>query len=152
MPEPRVVLPGSQPVLPPGTKRIGPANPSERIDVTVYVRRRSGPPPNNQPDTVMSREEFAAAYGASPDDLRALREFAKEYNLEPDNESAAKRSVELHGTVADMSRAFGVSLEYVEIDGHTYRHQVGEIAIPEDLQQIVQGVIGLDNCPQARPY
>ena len=66
--------------------------------------------------------------------------------------SAARRSVWLNGTVADMEAAFGVTLqEYSLPGGGTYRGHTGPIMIPADLAGIIVGVFGLDNRPQARP-
>jgi kumamolisin len=152
MPNSRVALPGSfrKPAI--DMEMIGPADQSERTHVTVYVRRKKEPLPITQHGTYMSHDEYVVAHGARENDFLAVREFAKEYNLEPRNESAATRSIELHGTVADLSRAFGVSLDHVRIKGQIYRHREGEITIPENLLPIVQAVLGLDNRPAAKPH
>jgi len=148
----RVVLPGSRRQRAVGAETVQPANPSERTFVTVHLRRKEEPLPIAEHGVRFSPEEYRAAYGASANDFLAVRDFAQEYGLEARNESAVKRSIELHGTVADLSRAFGVDLETVAINGRNYRHREGDITIPEDLLPIVSAVLGLDNRPQARPH
>ena len=66
--------------------------------------------------------------------------------------SAARRSIWLNGTVAEMEAAFGVTLqEYSLPGGGSYRGHTDPIMIPADLAGIIVGVFGLDNRPQARP-
>ena len=79
--------------------------------------------------------------------------FAHAHHLAVVETSEARKSVWLAGTVADMSAAFGVTLEeYDHPDGGTFRGRTGSISIPADLQGIVVGVFGLDNRPQAQPH
>ena len=59
----------------------------------------------------------------------------------------------LAGTVAQMSAAFGVTLEeHDHPHGGTFRARKGSIMIPDDLHGIIVGVFGLDNRPQAQPH
>jgi kumamolisin len=60
--------------------------------------------------------------------------------------------VVLSGTIAALSEAFGVSLENYEHPEGAFRGRTGPIYLPADLAQIVQGVFGFDNRPQARPH
>jgi kumamolisin len=149
--QPRVVLPGSERQAILGGVSTGPANQSERITVTVHVRRSEEPQPITPSERILSREEFAATHGAAPNDLRSVREFAQNYGLEVVAESPVNRSLELAGTVAAMSAAFGVTLENVRVGENTYRQRVGAITLPAELAPIVVAVLGLDNRPQASP-
>jgi kumamolisin len=100
----------------------------------------------------MTHEEFTAAYGADPKDLAAIEAFAKAHDLTVTEVSPAKRSVVLAGTVRAFSEAFGVSLATYEYWGGTYRGRVGALHVPAKLAEIVQGVFGLDDRPQAKPH
>ena len=151
MPKQRVALPGSQRKPLAGHQRIGPADPSERTHVTVVVRRKDEPLPITL-GPPRSRYEYTTAHGASAADFLAVREFARDYNLEPRNENPGARTIELHGTVGDLSRAFEVNLDHIRYQDQVFRHRVGEITIPEDLKEIVQAVLGLDNRPQTRAH
>ena len=65
--------------------------------------------------------------------------------------SAARRSVWLAGTAAQLSAAFGAKLdEYAHPGGGTFRGRTGQIQIPANLDGIIVGVFGLDSRPQAR--
>ena len=146
----------------PGARNIGPADPNERIELTVILRRASAPaafpstdrlgatPPSNR--VHLSREAFAAAHGASADDIAKVRAFATRYGLEVVSERADRRSVFLAGTAQALSKAFGVQLNRYQSPKVTYRGRTGTIQIPAELDGIIEGVFGLDNRPQAQPH
>jgi kumamolisin len=158
-----VNLAGSERHAVSGARMIGPADGSERLEVTMVVRHRSEPlelartvascsgkPAGRQ---YMTREEFAKTYGANPDDFAKIRSFAKEYELAVVSESAARRSVVLAGTVQAFGKAFAVELhQYSHPGGGTFRGRTGFVRIPAELEGIVEGVFGLDNRPQARTH
>src|SRR5262249_25037326 len=97
-------------------------------------------------------EDFAATYGADPADIATVEDFAHEHNLTVIEASAPRRSVILSGTVADMSSAFGVYLANYTHPGGSYRGRTGSIHLPTEIHDIVEGVFGLDNRPQAKPH
>src|SRR5271170_2787861 len=152
MSEARVVLPGSTRKTASGAEKIGLAPQSDQAHVTVYVRGKNKPLPITRPGHFITQEEYTAAYGASASDFMVIRDFAKKYNLTPQDENAATRSIKLFGTLADLSRAFGVTLDHVKIGSKVYRHRTGDITIPESLLPIVSAVVGLDNRPNAEPH
>lgn len=152
MSETRVVLPGSHRQAAAGAEKIGPAPQSVQAHVTVYVRGKNKPLPITRPGHYITQEEYTAAYGASPSDFLAVRDFARKYNLTPKDENASTRSIKLYGTIGDLSRAFGVTLDQVTIRGKTYRHRTGDITIPDNLLPIITAVVGLDNRPNADPH
>src|ERR1700736_1396477 len=160
-PKNRVSLAGSERSLMPGAREIGPANPNEVIEVTVRLRSRGGKtqpmsastlrqPPSERP--VLSREEFEKIHGADPVSLGRVGEFARQQGLTVVETSPARRTVVLSGTVDAMSKAFGVELKQYQHPAGQYRGRIGAIRIPSDLQDIVEGIFGLDNRPQARPH
>jgi kumamolisin len=156
-----VPLKGSERNPMPGAKVIAPADPTERLEVTVLVRRRareeflarvnqiaagkySGP--------CMSREEFAKQHGADPADLAAVLNFATANSLTVVLEHAARRTVVLSGTVAQFNAAFTVDLKLMRHDSCSYRGRTGSIQLPGSLDGIVEAVLGLDSRPQAVPH
>jgi kumamolisin len=156
----RVPLPGSQRAALPSARAVGPADPTERIEVTVVLRPRTSGEGvaaalSTQPlqtRQYLSRAELAAARGAAPDDVAQVEAFARAHGLEIVETNIARRSVVLAGTVAALSAAFGVELQQYEHPGGTYRGRTGAIQVPEELAPIVQAVLGLDNRPQAAPH
>jgi kumamolisin len=156
-----VELKGSARSAPAGAKKIGPADPNEQIEVTVRLRRGCKPgefPSDAQlgrplPDRqYLSREDFAAKYGASAEDCAQIRAFASRHGLKVVSEDRARRSVILGGTVEVLTKAFGVELNHYSHQGGTYRCRTGTIEIPAELDGMIEGVFGLDNRPQARTH
>jgi kumamolisin len=153
-------LPGSERALRSGSRLIGPADPKERIEITVRVRSRSNRPIATETigalmplkRRYLSREKFAAANGAAPADLAKVRAFAQKNGLNVVSASSAERNVKLSGTVKALSAALQVKLmEYSHPDGN-YRGRIGGVHLPANLAGVVQGVFGLDNRRQARPH
>jgi kumamolisin len=128
-----------------------PVDPNERIEVSVTVRPRRPleelEARLNQPAAEpLSREDYAASFAAEPADVAKVEAFARQHSLKVVESSAARRTVRLAGTAADISSAFGVQFFQ---DGQ-FRGYTGEVQIPPELQSIVEGVFGLDSHPVAR--
>jgi kumamolisin len=146
---------GSERYVLPGAREVGPADPVERLEVTVYVRRDPHAP--DLPDPVeigaqrphpgrhLSHDAFIAAYRASDDDLDQVAAFAERHDLQVVARSPERRSVVLAGPVSALERAFGVRLTRYEIPGGHYRGRTGPVHVPEELADVVEGVFGLDN-------
>jgi kumamolisin len=158
----RVKLKGSMRKALPGGRQVGTADPNERIRVTVFLRRGNAGPPfpvanelGSRPiaqRTHLSREQFAAAYGARPQDVAAIRDFAAQYGLQVVSESRARRTVVLGGTVQAFSNAFEAELARWEHPRGTFRCRTGALTIPAELNGIILSVLGLDNRPQAKTH
>ena len=133
-----------------------PGDPNERIEVSVTIRPRRPlaelESRLNQPGApILSREEFAASYGADPADVAKVEAFARQHGLEVVESSPARRTVRLAGKAADISSAFGVEFFQDQTSEGTFRGYTGSIQVPPELQGIVEGVFGLDTHPVARP-
>jgi kumamolisin len=161
--ENRVPLAGSEKHPVAGAEQVGDAHPDERLEVTVRVGRRAeqqlAAHLNQLAATApearehLSREAYAQQHGADPADIAKVEAFARANGLSVVATSAARHSVVLGGTVAQVSTAFGVKLEeYAHPEGGTFRGRQGPIYIPAELNGIVQGVFGLDNRPAAWPH
>jgi kumamolisin len=158
----RVVLPGSERSARRGSRVVGAPDPNQQIKISVRVRPRQplqtlasanelkATPPHRR--NYLSREQFAASYGANPEDLAKIEAFAHQQNLTVIEASQPRRTVVLSGTIAALSSAFGVFLANYEHPEGAFRGRTGPLYIPEDLVGIVQGVFGFDNRPQARPH
>jgi len=159
----KIPLPGSerQPIA--NARQTGPADPNATIDVTVMLRRNPQSAAKfPKLDTLgqnslatrqhVTRENFAATYGAAPADLAAIRQFAESNGLQVKAEYPARRTVILTGTVANFSGAFNTQLHRYEHPSGTYRCRTGALHIPQNLSGIIEGVFGLDNRPQANTH
>ena len=99
----------------------------------------------------MSREEFAATYGADPADIARVEAFAGNHGLAVEEASIPRRTVVLAGTVAQMGEAFKVDLGRYQVGETSYRGREGHVHVPAEIASLVEGVFGLDNRQQARP-
>src|SRR5271157_406317 len=151
-----VKLPGSERQPLPGAKKTGAANPNAIMRVTLSLRPRKLPRKQPKLDALIasgkriSREEYAASYGADPADVQKVGAFAATQGLAIAHVDLAARSVALTGRTADFEKAFQVELSRYKYDGGTYRGRVGSISLPSELSKIVLGVHGLDDREQSR--
>lgn len=152
-----VTLPGIAPAAPAGARVIGPVPAGERFEVTVRVRRRAALPPHPLAPglgqrSYLTREQYEAQHGASAADMDAVARFAQRVGLVETERSAARRSVFLSGTAAQIAAAFGTTIERIEHDGGISRRCTAPLRLPPELDGIVEGVFGIDDTPVARPH
>ena len=158
----RHVLPGSQRSPVPGATATHAVMPDERIQVTVRLRAKTAGEPTGeggvQADvlparrTYLSREAYAARFGADEADIARVVAFAQAHDLAVVETSAARRSVVLAGTASTLSAAFDARLQQYEHDSGSYRGRSGALSVPEPLGGVIEGVFGLDDRPQAKPH
>ena len=134
------------------TDVLGPVDPGERVEVSLILRpRRQLQELETRPTQPLSREEFAAAYGADPDDIARVEAFARQHGLEVIETSQPRRTVRLAGRSADISAAFGVALARQQLpDGTQFRAPGRPVQLPAEISGIVESVFGLDTRPVAR--
>jgi kumamolisin len=153
-------LKGSERIAMPGARVLAPADPTERLEVTILVRRRAAAElharaaqlASGAPAPYLTREEFASKHGADAGDLAAVRAFAAAQGLVVVLEHAARRTVILAGTVAQFDAAFNIRLQRMQHDTCSYRGRTGTIELPSSLQGVVEAVLGLDSRPQAAAH
>ena len=154
-------LAGSERRPMPGSKPVGRADPDERLEVTLLLRRRSATSlavaagklhRHNFPRADLSRADFAAAYGSQDADAEAVAAFAERGGFAVVQYAPGRRTLVLSGTIEKAENAFGVVLQNYECAGGTFRGRVGAVHLPRELHGIVTAVLGLDNRPQAQPH
>ncbi len=151
-------LAGSERTLPAQARQVAPANPHERIEVSVYLRDPADGQGGDlathasQPGPQLSRAEYIARHSASPEDVTRVEQFAHRHHLQVIEVNLASRKVALAGTVAHMSAAFGTELHQYERNGRTFRGRSGYLHVPEEIDQVITGVFGLDDRRQANPH
>jgi kumamolisin len=102
----------------------------------------------------LTRAQFRANHAADPASVKLVRAFATEYGLavQAGTPAPGRRTLKLTGTIANLERAFGVSLVHKPIGDSTCRVREGGIYLPQELVGPVVAVLGLDNRPQAQPH
>ena len=125
-----------------GATAVGKADPDERFEISILVRRRAGDALEKHANKLaagdraygrITRERFAETYGAAARDLDAVQAFATAHNLVVVAQHPARRTMVLSGTVAQFCAAFAVQLHRIGHRGGTYRGRTGEIQLPAEL-------------------
>lgn len=155
------VISGSerQPVR--GARLIHNTHPDQTIEVSLRLRPKSETKHKELRSGLekpgfnhMSRTEFENAHGADPADVNQIKKFAQEFGLQVHETGTelARRTVILSGTASNLQRAFNVELKEYSHPKGNFRGRVGTISVPAEYADIVTGVFGLDNRPQAEPH
>ena len=158
---PFVPLPGSRKPPLPAASAVGPADAGEVV--TVTVRLRSAGDPAALAATAyelgaaplaerryLTHDELWAAHGARREDVDAVERYARERGVAVVRSSAGERTVVLRGTLGDLLAMFPAEVEQHRYAMGSYRHVVGDVAVPAGLSGIVTGVFGLDTRPRFR--
>jgi kumamolisin len=77
--------------------------------------------------------------------------YAKDHGLDVVNTDAARRVVRLSGTAASLSKAFQTKLQRCRTGQVEYRGRTGPLRVGDDVVDVISGVFGLDDRPQAQP-
>lgn len=156
------VVPGSerQPVR--GARLIHNSHPDQPIEVSIRLRRRSENTTFPEVRAALekpgfkhiARADYEKVHGADPADLDKIRKFAQEFGLtvHETGTELARRTVVVSGTVANMQKAFNVELKEYSHPNGNFRGRVGDIKVPAEYADVISGVFGLDNRPQAHPH
>ena len=153
-----VKLAGSERKPMAGATKGAPADPNAIIQATIVLRPRTSST-NAEPlaDIVargerLTREEYQARYGADPADVQAILAFTSSFGLALTRVDLAARTVTLTGKTGDFANAFQVQMARYEHASGSYRGREGAISVPGELKDIILGVHGLDDRPQAKPH
>jgi kumamolisin len=149
-----ITLKGSVPVN--KHKRIGPADPHERVEITIVLERKSedGLPTleeflRGKRSKGLTRQQLAEKHGAKPEDAEAVKLWAGKQGLSVLHSDLGSRLLHLVGSVAALSRAFGVKMSmYHHSRTQTkFRCPESDIQIPKKLASAIAAVFGLNDMP-----
>jgi subtilase family serine protease len=151
---PTVALAGSGSVLHAGAQRVTDVAADELIEVSVYLR------PRTSPGFALDALPFEARRAAlvarrtadHADDIRLLQEFAAAHGLSVSAVEPAQRLVKLSGSASQMQVAFGTNLGIYRDGTECFRGHDGLIRIPQNLEPVVQAILGLDTRRAAEPH
>jgi kumamolisin len=99
----------------------------------------------------LTRTELADLYDPGEDRFELVRAFARAHDLKVVEVSRARHDVVLEGSVRALNRAFGVTLHHFSHEHGRYRAYEGSIQVPQELADVVEGILGLDDVPVHRP-
>ena len=144
-----------------GARLIRDSHPDQTIEVSIRLRPKSEAKHKELRSALekpgfehMSRAEFENAHGADRADLDKIKKFAQEFDLKvrETGTELARRTVILSGTVSNLQKAFNVELKEYSHPKGNFRGRVGAVHVPAEYADIIKGVFGLDNRPQAEPH
>lgn len=146
------------------TSRKAPADPSQMLEITLLLRPRTPLPEldhplatNSGPRHHIPYAQMASRHGADPHDLELVRAFASSHQLHIGVIDAARRTVQLTGTIASIAAAFHTSL-HIHTCPHegsgesTFLSPATEPSIPSSLRHVVEAVLGLHTGSTARRH
>jgi kumamolisin len=138
----------------------GPADPAERIELTL-ITRRSASLPRTAADVParLSREQLRLDYGSAVADQDQVADVLTGLDpaIEVVSTDPGSRRMTIAGPAGVLAGAFGTELQVVSSPGPNgtqvrHRARAGELQLPAELSGIVVAVLGLDNRPQAVPH
>jgi kumamolisin len=132
--------------------RIGSQPPDEMVEISVILKPKHSVSPTQTGEPILSREEFAAQYGADPAAVARVESFARDHGLKVEEVSLPRRTVTLSGTAAQMFKAFDTQFERCNYHGREFRARTGPIMLSEDLASSVEAILGLDDRAQAKAH
>ena len=132
---------------------VTPLDPTQQLSVTIVVRRPTYNGTTLQDHVegivagthlVLDHAEFRDMFGATDDDLDAVASFASAHGLTVENRYHSGANLILTGTAGAFNSAFGITLNQVVADDRTYHTYDSELVIPDELNNIIENVLGLD--------
>ena len=132
------------------------ADPDQKIDASIVLRRP--PQASGLGEEILSggfatasQQSIEQAVAADPEDVVAVRNFLNQQGLAVTGEMAAARTLQIEGSVGQMTAAFDVTFGLVkDASGSSFLTYKGSISIPAALKDIVVAVLGLDQRPVAQ--
>ena len=117
------------------------------VEATILLRRPLERPAPEE--GALSTDDFAARCGADPAHAAAVTEALESAGIRVLDRHLPSGRLRVAGGAATVSAFFGTTLEAVDpSSGHT-RARSGPLSVPEPLGDVVVGVLGLDDRPQA---
>jgi kumamolisin len=149
-----VILKGSIPIN--NHPLVGPVDPQDQIEITIKLRRitEKGLPTLKEflagkRAAGVTRQVLAERYGASREDAYTVQRWAVQQGLSVSRLDLGRRQMHLVGSLAAMSKAFGVTIAMYKHarTGVEFRSPKSDLSIPKKLASIITGVFGLNNMP-----
>jgi kumamolisin len=138
----------------------GPADPAERIELTIITTRSAALPRTAEgvPDRI-SRDELRETYGSSVSDQDRIGSVLTGIDpaIEVTSTDPGSRRMKIAGPAGVLASAFGTELGVATStapDGtrSTHRYRTGPLQVPAEIAGSIVAVLGLDTRPQAAPH
>lgn len=143
-------------------KNLGQANPTETIEVAVWLKLHNRDeldklaedlydPTSSHYQDWLKPADIAARFGPSAEEVQSVARFLSSRNLPvvavgPDNFYVRAR-----GTIADVQKAFRVTIQNFEVKGEIYRANTSDPYVEGPAAALVSSVAGLNNLQYKHP-
>lgn len=153
---PRVALAGTRPAWAVPGAATGQADPQARVSARLFLADRHpaalaayaravASPGDRLYHHYLTPAEFGARFGPSHDEVRRVTAWLTGAGLRV--HKLTRKSLAVHGTLAQAARAFGTSFQRYTVHGRVYRAPTSTVTTPATVASDVLGVTGLDNGP-----
>ena len=121
------------------------------VQISLFLRDRAPVMARDQASGAAAVSEpiplqsYAEEHGAQEEDLQAITQFADQYGFEIKDINEAGRFVNLEAPAGACNKAFGVKLNRLRDITGVHRGYEGQIQLPRELEDVVDGVEGLDD-------
>jgi subtilase family serine protease len=151
----RVTLPGSTPSWANGGNYKSAANASDWVNFRVYLGLRNqaqaeaaaqavSTPGSSSYGKYLTPAQFDSQYAPTSAEVSAVTSWLKSQGLSVDYVPSNNHYVAAEGTVAQVQDAFQVKLNQYSVRGLTLRAPSGDLSVPDNLADVVAGVVGVD--------
>ena len=137
-------------------KDLGPVDPNSVISVTAWLKLHN----EQQLDQLVkqqttkgqsnfhkwiSQDQFNAQYSPTTNELKAVQNWLTAHKLSTIDVAPNNFYVKVQGTVADIERAFHVTIDNFSLDGVVYRSNTSDPSINDSSGNHVAAITGLDD-------
>jgi kumamolisin len=130
--------------------------------ISIYVRRdlhENGMSLQEYADAViagthpiLSHDEFVYQFGSLEDELALVNDWAVSNQLTVVESHVGMAVVKVSGTFEQFNALFGITLKFSETeDGHQYQTYDGTVTVPNEINDVVDTVLGFDQEPKFKP-
>ena len=95
----------------------------------------------------LTPEEFRKRFGPSPEEIATVKNWLVSEGFSVEGSAKGFAWIDFSGTVADVERAFHVSMHDYFVKGHRYHANRTDPSIPRALAGLVAGPVSLNNFP-----
>ena len=150
----RQVLPGSTPAWAKPANQTGTPNSSQRVSVHVNLNLRDAAgaeslaaavsnPNSGSYGRYLSASAFNKRFAPTDSQVSQVSQYLRGQGLDVSGVAQGNRWVEASGTVAQLNRAFGTTLNTYTYRGHTLRAPAKQASLPANIAGLVGSISGL---------
>jgi kumamolisin len=147
-------IPGSYNAPPVGAVKQVATPQGDQLTVSIYVKTQSTDPLLQKPSTgaVTDRTVVAQRRVAIYTPILDLIEnFATSAGLQVVEKDPERRLIKLAGTIGALSSAFQTTIDRYDLGYETFYIPASALSVPQQIVSEIEGVLGLDTRPVARP-